>query len=131
VADPGVGLTPATTVLSLLLVAVGAGLVLAERSRLRGGDPAASLGRLRRVLADGFGVVAAYDAVGVRPVRAAARLVVAGDSQVVHAYVTGAGRAARGLGGLVHRAQTGRVQGYLAVVLAVVVLLVVAGVVLA
>jgi NADH-quinone oxidoreductase subunit L len=131
VADPGVGLTPATAVLSLLLVAVGAGLVLAERSRLRGGDPAASLGRLRRVLADGFGVDAAYDAVVVRPVRAAARLVVAGDSQVVHAYVTGAGRAARGLGGLVHRAQTGRVQGYLAVVLAVVVLLVVAGVVLA
>jgi len=129
--DPGVGLTPATTVLSLLLVGLGAGLVLAERSRLRGGDPAASLGGLRRVLADGFGVDAAYDAVVVRPVRAAARLVVAGDSQVVHAYVTGAGRAARGLGGLVHRAQTGRVQGYLVGVLGVVVLLVVAGVVLA
>jgi NADH-quinone oxidoreductase subunit L len=131
VEDPGVGLTPATTVLSLLLVALGAGLVLAERSRLRGGDPAASLGGLRRVLADGFGVDAAYDAVVVRPVRAAARLVVAGDNQVVHAYVTGAGRAARGLGGLVHRAQTGRVQGYLVGVLGVVVLLVVAGVVLA
>ena len=127
--DPGVGLTPATTALSVLLLLAGAGLALAERSR--GGDPAASLGRLRPVLAAGFGVDAAYDALVVRPVRATARVVVAGDRDVVQAYVTRAGRAARGLGGVVHRAQTGRVQGYLAGVLSVAVLLVVAGVLLA
>jgi NADH-quinone oxidoreductase subunit L len=129
--DPGIGLTTATTVISLLLVGLGAGLVLAERSRLGGGDPVASLAGLRPVLAGGFGVDRAYVALVVRPVRAAARLVVVGDRDVVHGYVTAAGRAARGLGALVHQAQTGRVQGYLAGVLGVVVLLVVAGVVLA
>ena len=57
-----------------------------------------------------------YDVALVRPVGLLARLVRAGDRDVIDAYADGAGASARGLGGLLRLAQNGNVQGYLMVV---------------
>jgi NADH-quinone oxidoreductase subunit L len=57
-----------------------------------------------------------YDAALVRPVRWLARLVVAADRDVVDGYADGAGGTAKGVGGLLRRAQNGNVQTYLMVV---------------
>jgi NADH-quinone oxidoreductase subunit L len=57
-----------------------------------------------------------YDLAIVRPVRWLARLVRAGDRDVVDGYADGAGASARGIGGLLRLAQTGNVQTYLIVV---------------
>ena len=57
-----------------------------------------------------------YDAALVRPVRWLARVVRAGDRDVIDAYADGAGASARGMGRLLRVAQTGNVQTYLMVV---------------
>jgi NADH-quinone oxidoreductase subunit L len=57
-----------------------------------------------------------YDVGLVRPVVVLARLVRAGDRDVIDAYADGAGASARGLGGLLRLAQNGNVQAYLVVV---------------
>jgi NADH-quinone oxidoreductase subunit L len=57
-----------------------------------------------------------YDLGVVRPIRVLARAVVAGDSDVIEAYVGGAGAGARGLGRVIRLAQNGNVQTYLMVV---------------
>ncbi|WP_369202738.1 NADH-quinone oxidoreductase subunit L [Streptomyces sp. PU-14G] len=75
------------------------------------------LGPLHRHAAAGFHLDALYDAVAVRPLAGAARLVRFVDREVVEAYVTGAGRGARLLGAAVRRAQTGNVQTYLGALL--------------
>ncbi|MGL5858856.1 MAG: NADH-quinone oxidoreductase subunit 5 family protein [Angustibacter sp.] len=94
----------------------------------RDGDPVRVLpGRVRRALAAGLGLDAAQHWLVVRPVQALARVVTAGDRDVVDAYVRAAGAGA-GLGGrLLRRTQTGVVTGYLGWVLGGVVVAVVAG----
>ncbi len=57
-----------------------------------------------------------YDHGIVRPVRRLARVVRAGDRDVIDAYVEGAAASTRGLGWLLRMAQTGNVQLYLMVV---------------
>ncbi|MFJ1567738.1 NADH-quinone oxidoreductase subunit L [Streptomyces erythrochromogenes] len=95
-------------------------------------DPGrALLGPLHRHAADGFHLDAVYDRLFVRPVRAAARLVVFLDREVVDTYVRGAGTGTRLLGGLARRAQTGNVQSYLSALLAGAVVLAIATAVLA
>jgi len=127
-AEPeGVSLHLGTAVISLALVGVGALAAFAEWRRVGQRDPAAGLGRARPVLADGFGIDRLYDALFVRPLLALSRLVVATDRDVIHAYVRGAGRSARALGGVPHAAQAGHVQGYVTAVLAFVVILAAAG----
>jgi NADH-quinone oxidoreductase subunit L len=134
--DPGVGVAadpegpavdPATALLSLLLVGVGALAAFGQWQRLGGRDPAAALGRARPVLLAGFGIDRLYDTVFVRPATALSRLVVVGDRDVVHAYVRGTGGVVRALGRVPQAAQAGRVQSYVAAGLAFVVVLAVAG----
>jgi NADH-quinone oxidoreductase subunit L len=102
--------------LTTLLVLLSLALTYGEWWRLESGDPAASLGRLRRPLAREFAVDEAYDIAFVRPVLSAAALTVDTDRDVVEPYVLGSGAAAMLLGRLVRLAQTGRVQTYLTVV---------------
>ncbi len=110
---PGqVRLGAATAVLGAGLSVLGAGgaLLLAARR----GDPALVLPRqVQRVLSAGFGVDAAYDRVVVRPVRGLARVVTAGDRDVVDAYVRGSATAGRWGGTLLRRTQTGVATTYL------------------
>lgn len=89
------------------------------------------LGPLHRHAAVGFHLDAAYAALFVRPVQAAARLVRFLDREVVDTYVRGAGTAPRWLGAAVRRAQTGNVQTYLSALLAGTVVLAVAAVLVA
>ena len=103
-------------IITTLLMLVSCALTYGEWWRLESGDPAASLGRWRRPLAREFLVDEAYDLAFVRPVRAAATLTVDTDRDVVAPYVFGSGAAAVLLGRLVRRAQTGRVQTYLTIV---------------
>ncbi|QES49611.1 NADH-quinone oxidoreductase subunit L [Streptomyces venezuelae] len=79
----------------------------------------------------GFHLDAVYDALFVRPVRAAAGLVRFLDRAVVDTYVRGAGTGPGLLGTLVRRAQTGNVQSYLSALLAGAVVLAIATAVLA
>lgn len=120
--------SPATALVGLLLLLLGAGAVWLVWRRDPAADPARALGRARPVLARAFGVDTAYDRLVVRPVDALARLVVGGDRDVVDAYVRGAGRGAVLLGGLLRGGRSGSVQRYLTVVLAGAVLVAVAGV---
>ncbi|MFF5445920.1 NADH-quinone oxidoreductase subunit L [Streptomyces sp. NPDC012888] len=95
-------------------------------------DPGkALLGPLYPHAAVGFHLDAVYDALFVRPVRAAAGLVRFLDREVVDTYVRGAGSGAKLLGTLVRRAQTGNVQSYLSALLAGAVVLAIATAVLA
>ena len=127
-AEPeGLSFDVGTAVVSLALVGMGALAVYAEWRRAGRRDPSVSLGPAHGLLADGFGVDRLYDTVIVRPFLALSRLVVASDRDVIHAYVRGAGRSARALGGLPHAAQAGHVQGYVTAVLAFVVILAAAG----
>jgi NADH-quinone oxidoreductase subunit L len=128
---PQVGLSVATTVLAVALVAAGAYGTYARWEQQPGVDPVTALGRLRNVFAAAFGVDRLYDALFVRPVNAMARGVVLGDRDVVEPYVRGSGRAVSMFGALVRRLQRGEVQGYASVVLAAVVVLALAGVTLA
>lgn len=76
------------------------------------------LGPLHGPASHGFHLDAAYRALFVRPVLAAAGLVRFLDREVVETYVRGAGGGPRLLGAAVRRAQTGNVQTYLTVLLA-------------
>jgi NADH-quinone oxidoreductase subunit L len=89
------------------------------------------LGPLHRHAATGFHLDAAYTALFVRPVRAAASLVRFLDREVVDTYVRGAGALPRWLGTAVRRAQTGNVQTYVSALLAGTVVLAVAVVLVA
>ncbi|MFJ9757049.1 NADH-quinone oxidoreductase subunit L [Streptomyces sp. NPDC101149] len=89
------------------------------------------LGPLHRHAAVGFHLDAVYDALFVRPVRAAASLVRFLDREVVETYVRGAGALPRLLGAAVRRAQTGNVQTYVSALLAGTVVLAVAALLVA
>ncbi len=134
--DPGVGvvaepegpsIAPATAVLSLLLVGIGALATFAQWQRLGGRDPATALGAARLVLVEGFGFDRLYETAIVRPATAMSRLVIVGDRDVVHAYVRGTGVAVQALGRVPQAAQGGRVQSYVTAGLAFVVVLALAG----
>jgi NADH-quinone oxidoreductase subunit L len=117
--------------LSGLSVALAvAGSLAAYAAWRTAGDPALLLGRLRPVLATGFGMDALYHRLFVGPVLATARAVRWGDDNVVDTYVQGSGVAARLLGAGLRRTQNGNLQGYLTGVLAGATLLAVGAVVL-
>jgi NADH-quinone oxidoreductase subunit L len=107
-----------TTVLALL------GALPAYSLWSRGADPRPV------VLEREFGVDTLYDRMFVVPVRWLARLTVAGDQDVVGAYVRAVGRSGTLASQGFRRLQTGNVQGYLtAAVVGVVALAVLAGVI--
>ncbi len=113
-------LDPAVAGVSFAVLVLGA--VPAYSLWRRGADPRPF------VVEREFGVDALYQAAVVRPVRAAARLVVAGDNDVVDGYVRGAGRAALLASAGLRRLQSGNAQTYLtAAVIGVVALAVIAG----
>lgn len=96
------------------------------------GDPGRLLlGPLHRHAVTGFHLDAVYRTLFVRPVQAAAELVLFLDREVVDTYVRGAGALPRLLGLAVRRAQTGNVQTYLGALIAGSVVLAVAAVLVA
>jgi NADH-quinone oxidoreductase subunit L len=112
-------LTPelATTVVSLLLAALGgAGAWLVWR-RDPAQDPARVLGPLRPVFGNAFYLDDVQDALVVRPVLALARAVRATDERIVDGAVEGAGRGSVGLGGLLSRAHATGLGRYATAVL--------------
>ena len=113
-------LTPelATTVLALLLTALGAiGAWLVWR-RDPVADPARALGRLRRPFEAAFYLDAVQDALVVRPVQAIARAVKTIDTRIVDGAVNGTGRAATGLGRLLAAAHAAGLGRYVTAALA-------------
>ncbi len=117
------------SLLSVLLVALGAGAAFLVWNRDPALDPARALGPVRPVFARGFFVDELYAAAIVRPVKALARYVVAFDRSGVDAAVVGMGRGARHLAELFRFPQDGNPQTYLTGLLAGVVVIV-AGVVI-
>jgi NADH-quinone oxidoreductase subunit L len=117
-----------TSLLSLALVALGAGTVLLAWRREPGVDPSLALGRRRPALVHAFYVDDLYDRAIVQPVRLATRSVRRTDDEVVLGAVLGTGRGARWLSGAIARTQGGNITTYLTGLLAG-VLLIVAGVV--
>jgi NADH-quinone oxidoreductase subunit L len=112
-----------STVLAIVALALGLGLVLAALRAEPGTDPARILGPLRKPAREGFGADEAQDVLAVRPVQLAAEGVGFLDTEVVDGYVRGSGVAARGLGEGLRRLQTGNVQLYLTGVLTGVVVI--------
>lgn len=123
--DGAYHLAPAllSTVLALVALALGVGLVLAAARAKPGSDPNHVLGFLRKPAFLGFRADDLQDAIAVRPVQAAADAVGFIDTEVVDAYVRGSGAAARLLGEGLRRIQTGNVQLYLTGVLTGVVVI--------
>lgn len=111
------------SLLSVLLLAVGAGGAFLAWNRDPALDPARALGPVRTVFARAFFVDELYAVVIVRPVQALARHVVQFDQRRVDATVLGTGRAAARLGGLVRFVQNGNPQTYLTGLLAGVALI--------
>jgi len=118
VVDPAALLGPAhdeelfhpteSLVLTALLAVTAVAVLLVWRARGRAMWP--------RVVLPHPPVDRVYDVALVRPVRWLSRVVRASDRDVVDGYADGAGATARGVGGLLRRAQTGNVQTYLMVV---------------
>jgi NADH-quinone oxidoreductase subunit L len=118
----GVHLNPGVAGVTTALAVLGA--LPAYSLWRRGADPRPV------VLEREFWVDAAYQRLVVVPVQWAARLVVAGDRDVVGAYVRGAGRAGMLASQGFRKLQTGNVQTYLtAAVVGVVALAILAGVI--
>jgi NADH-quinone oxidoreductase subunit L len=117
------------SLLSVLLVALGAGAAYLVWNRDPALDPARALGPVRPVFARGFFVDELYAAAIVRPVKALARYVVTFDRIGVDAAVVGTGHGARRLAELFRLPQNGNPQTYLTGLLAGVVVIV-AGVVI-
>ena len=114
-----VDLTPelATTAVSVVLTALGAGWAWVAWRRQPAEDPARVLGPLRPVFGNAFYLDAVQDALVVRPVLALARAVRATDEQIVDGAVEGAGRGAAGLGGQLARAHAAGLGRYATAVL--------------
>jgi NADH-quinone oxidoreductase subunit L len=111
------GPTLATTLLALGAAVLGGGLVWLVWRRDPAGDPAVVLGPLRVPAQRGFYCDEAQDFLVTRPTKALAGVVAFLDTEVVDAYVRGAGAGTRSLGGLVRRSQTGNVHLYLTLLL--------------
>ncbi|MFC5833702.1 NADH-quinone oxidoreductase subunit L [Nonomuraea insulae] len=114
--------------ISVVLAALGAGVVYAFWRIDPVADPARLLGPLRAPCERAFYVDSLYAALFVRPVLALARLVVRTDDVVVDGAVRGSGTSARGLSGVLRLAQNGNVQLYVSGVLAGVLLIAVGAV---
>jgi NADH-quinone oxidoreductase subunit L len=127
VAQDALHIGPVTSVLSLVLVLVGALAVWLVWRRAPAADPTAEL-RQRRALEHAFFVDDLYDRAFVQPVRVATRAVGWADDAVVGEAVRDTGRGTSRLSEWVSRAQGSTVQAYLTGLLAGVLLLV-AGVV--
>jgi NADH-quinone oxidoreductase subunit L len=82
----------------LAAIGLGAALAWSVWRRDPAADPARALGPLRPAFADAFWLDAVQDALVVRPTRALARAVRAGDEAGVDGAVEGTGRATLGLG---------------------------------
>jgi NADH-quinone oxidoreductase subunit L len=94
-------------VLPIVLLVLGAGAAWWIWQAAPGTDPAAALGPLRPIFANGFYLDAVQDRLIVRPVRAIAGLVRTIDERVVDGAVEGAGVSTTRLGALLataHRA---------------------------
>lgn len=117
------------SLLSVLLVVLGAGAAFLVWNRDPALDPARALGPVRPVFARGFFVDELYAVAIVRPVKALARYVVVFDRAGVDAAVVGTGHGARRLAELFRFPQNGNPQTYLTGLLAGVVVIV-AGVVI-
>jgi NADH-quinone oxidoreductase subunit L len=98
--------------------AIAAASAAAEAVRLTPDPARILLGPLLTPATRGFGADRAYQALFVRPVTGAARLVRFFDREVIESYVRGTGTGARLLGTVVRRAQNGNAQTYLSALLA-------------
>jgi NADH-quinone oxidoreductase subunit L len=114
------------SLLSVVLLALGAGGAFLIWNRDPALDPARALGPIRPAFARAFFVDELYAIAFVRPVEALARHVVLFDRGRVDAAVVGAGRSTRRLGDLVRTVQNGNPQRYLTGLLAGVVVIVAA-----
>jgi NADH-quinone oxidoreductase subunit L len=103
-------LHPALAVVMTVLVAVTAFVVVRQWLRSGGEDP------WHPFVLPHPAVDRVYSVGVVTPVRWLTRLARATDRDVIETYAVGVGGAARGLGWLLRRAQTGNVQTYLMVV---------------
>ncbi len=120
-------LHPVTMVVTLVVVAAGAGATYAEWRRLGGADPAVSLGRVRGLLDRELRVDDAIDASAVRGAMLASRAAAATEADVVTPYARGtdaamqlAGRGLRWLhGGNASRYLAAMVVGAVAVAVVV------------
>ena len=101
---------PWMSVVMTLLVVLTAGLVLVMWRRSEGRDPWHPYD-IPHPPVDQL-----YELGLVRPIGWLARLVRAGDRDVIDAYANGAGASIRGVGWVLRRAQNGNVQSYLMVV---------------
>ncbi|MFA1542284.1 NADH-quinone oxidoreductase subunit 5 family protein [Actinomadura monticuli] len=117
------------SLLSVLLLLLGAGAAFLVWNRDPALDPARALGPVRPAFARAFFVDELYAAAIVRPVQALARFVVTFDRAGVDAAVVGTAGGARRLAGLLRVPQNGNPQTYLTGLLAGVVVIV-AGVVI-
>jgi NADH-quinone oxidoreductase subunit L len=117
------------SLLSAVLVVLGAGAAFLVWNRDPALDPVRALGPVRPVFARAFYVDELYAAAIVRPVRALARYVVEFDRRGVDAAVVGTAHGARRLAGILRVPQNGNPQTYLTGLLAGVVVIV-AGVVI-
>ncbi|HEU5471872.1 MAG TPA: NADH-quinone oxidoreductase subunit L [Actinophytocola sp.] len=118
-----------SALLSVLLAGIG---VVAAYAGWRADpvrDPAVALGRLRGLFATALHTNDLYERTVARAVRRLATVVAGVDDRVVGRAVTGVGRGARRLGGVIRLTQNGNPQFYLTGLLAGVLLLAV-GVVL-
>jgi NADH-quinone oxidoreductase subunit L len=103
-----------TSVTGALLGLAGVGWALSA-PRLGAPDIADALpAGARALLRDGYRLDDVQDRLVVRPARALARGVFAGDSDVVDAYVRGSATASNWSGALLRRAQGGLATGYVA-----------------
>jgi NADH-quinone oxidoreductase subunit L len=129
---PSHPLTPslATSLLSLALVGLGAGMVWWRWREAPAADPADALGApLRDLLADGFRLDTVYDRLLIRPVRSLGSAVVRFDDGVVGAAIHEVGEETDELAGSLRTAQGGDAQRYLTGALAGVALVLVIAVV--
>ena len=114
-ASAGADLAPAglTSALAFVVTALGAGGVWYIWQRDPAADPARVLGPWRETALYAFYIDDVYDLIILQPAKVTARVVGFLDTEVVDAYVRGAGITARSLGGLLRRVQTGNIQLYL------------------
>jgi NADH-quinone oxidoreductase subunit L len=101
---------PAMAIVMTLLVALTAGVVYRQWRRSEGRDP------WHPFVLPHPAVDRVYQVGLVQPIEWMARVVRAGDRDVIDGYADGAGAATRGLGWVLRRAQAGNVQTYLMVV---------------
>jgi NADH-quinone oxidoreductase subunit L len=121
----GESLAPAgpTTAIASAVTLLGVGLVWNAWRRDPAADPADLLGRWRETALYAFYLDDVQDLIIVQPAKALAKLVAYLDTEVVDAYVRGAGIGARSLGGLLRRVQTGNIQLYLTALFAGVIVI--------